>query len=89
MGATGANSYVPTDADWSGNTELRALTSRLLSRNWHTFVIRPHLPPLKTGKCLVLGVQIDFELFLNPNPVYLIGILNKGTLNTNKISCHS
>ncbi|CAH3176318.1 unnamed protein product [Porites lobata] len=31
MGATGANSDVPTDADWSGNTELRALTSRLLA----------------------------------------------------------
>ena len=53
MGATGANSDVPDDADWSGNTELRALTSRLMSENWHTFIIRPHLPPLKTGKCLV------------------------------------
>ena len=50
MGATGANSGVPVTADWSGNAELRALTSRLLSKNWHTFIIRPHLPLLKTGK---------------------------------------
>ena len=46
MGATGANSDTPTAADWSGNTELRALTSRLLDQHWHTFIIRPHLPPL-------------------------------------------
>ena len=84
MGATGANSDTPTGADWSGNAELHALTSRLLSKNWHTFIIRPHLPPLKTGKCLVPGVQLDFELFLNPNSVYLMGTPNKGTLNDKK-----
>ena len=55
-----------------------------MSENWHTFIIRPHLPPLKTGKCLVVGVQLDFELFLNPNSVYLMGTPNKGTLTTKK-----
>ena len=30
------------------------------------------------------GVQLDFELFLNPNTVYLMGTPNKGTLNTKK-----
>ena len=84
MGATGANSGVPTNANWSGNTDLRALTSRLLDQNWHTFIIRPHLPPLKTGKLLVPNVQMDFELFLNPNSVYLMGTPNKGTLVAKK-----
>ena len=84
MGATGANSDTPTTANWSGNAELRALTSRLLVQNWHTFIIRPHFPPLKTGKCLVPGVQLDFELFLNPNTVYLMGTPNKGTLTAKK-----
>ena len=84
MGATGANSDTPTNANWSGNSELRALTSRSLSETWHTFIIRPHLPPLKTGKCLVPGVQSDFELFLNPNSIYLMGTRNKGTLNDKK-----
>ena len=84
MGATGANSDTPTTANWSGNAELRALTSRLLGQNWHTFIIRPHFPPLKTGKCLVPGVQLDFELFLNPNTVYLMGTPNKGTLTAKK-----
>ena len=85
MGATGANSDTPTNANWSGNAELRALTSRLLDQNWHTFIIRPHLPPLKMGKCLVPGVQLDFELFLNPNTLYLMGTPNKGTLNDKKL----
>ena len=80
----GANSGVPVTADWSGNAELRALTSRLLSKNWHTFIIRPHLPPLKTGKLLVPNVQMDFELFLNPNSVYLMATPNKGTLTDKK-----
>ena len=40
------------------------------------------LPPLETGKCLVPGVQLDFELFLNPNYVYWMG--NKGTLVAKK-----
>ena len=84
MGATGANSDTPMGTEWSGNAELRAFTNRLLSKNWHTFIIRPHLPPLKTGKCLVPGVQLDFELFLNPNTVYLMGTPNKGTLNDKK-----
>ncbi|CAH3025973.1 unnamed protein product, partial [Porites evermanni] len=84
MGATAVNSDVPTDANWSGNTDLRALTSRLLEEHWHTFLIRPHLPPLKTGKLLVPNVQMDFELFLNPNTVYLMGTPNKGTLVAKK-----
>ena len=84
MGATHANSDIPTDADWKGNTEWLALTSQLLDEHWHTFIIRPHLPPLKTGKCLVPGGQLDFELFLNPNTVYVMGTPNKGTLNAKK-----
>ena len=88
MGATGANTDVPNDADWKGNEELRELTSRLLRENWHTFIIRPHLPPLKTGKCLVPGVQLDFELFLNPNTIYLMGTPKQRDLERQEISCH-
>ena len=84
MRAKGANSDTHTNANWSGNAEFRALTSRWLSESWHTFIIRPHLPPLKTGKCLVPGVQSDFELFLNRNSIYLMGTRNKGTLNDKK-----
>ncbi|CAH3179130.1 unnamed protein product, partial [Porites lobata] len=85
IGATAANSDVPVAANWSGNADLRTLTSKLLSENWHTFIVRPHLPPLKTGKLLVPNVQLDFELFLNPKTIYLMGSPNKGTLTTKKI----
>ena len=88
MGATGANSDTPTTAAWSENAELRALTSRLLSRNWHTFIIRPHLPPLKTGKLLVPNIQMDFEMFLNPNTVYLMGTPEQRNFDRQVISCH-
>ena len=84
LSITTANADVPNNANWSRNEELRALISRLLSENWHTFIIRPNLPPLKTGKCLVPGFQLDFELSLNPNTIYLMGAPNKGTLNTKK-----
>ena len=84
MGATGANSDVPTGAACVGNGDLRRSTSRLLSQQWHTFLIRPHFPPLKIGKLLVPNVQLDFELHLNPNTVYLMGTPNKGTLTTKK-----
>ena len=42
LSTTTANTDVPNNTNWSGNTELRALTSRLLDQNWHTFIIRPH-----------------------------------------------
>ena len=45
LSTTTANTDVPNNANWSGNAELRALTSWLLDQNWHTFIIRPHLPP--------------------------------------------
>ena len=51
MGAIGANSDIPTNANWSGNIELRALTSRLLSENWHTFIVRPYLHPSRQADC--------------------------------------
>ena len=88
MGVTGANSDIPTTAAWSENAEFRALTSRLLSENWHTFIICPHLPPLKTGKCLASGVQLDSELFLNPNSYLLDGHPQQGNFDRQEISCH-
>ena len=88
MGATGANSDMPTTAAWAGNEDLRKLTSRLLSQHWHTFLIRLHLPPLKTGKLLVPNVQLDFELHLNPNTVYLMGPPQQRHLGRQEISSH-
>ena len=87
MGATGANADVPTAAAWKGNAGLRALTSRLLSKNWHTIIL-PHLPPLKKGKLLVPNVQMDFELHLNPNSVYLMAPPQQRHVGRQEISYH-
>jgi len=82
MGVTGANIDVPMAAGWVGNMQLRALASRLLDKNWHTSIMYLHVEEFHTGKCLVPGVQLNMELRLNPNTVYLIGTSNKGTLNS-------
>ena len=63
----------PTVANWSGKTELVKLTSRLLGKAYHTFMVKPHVPVFRTGKCLVPGVQVDLELYLNPNTIFLFG----------------
>ena len=44
LSTTTANTDVPNNANWSCNTELRALTSRLLDQNWHTFIITIYHP---------------------------------------------
>ena len=59
--------------NWSGKTGLKALTSRLLGKAYHTFMIKPHIAVFKTGKCLVPGVQIDLELYLNDSNLFLFG----------------
>lgn len=82
MGARGANSDVPTAAGWAGNTQLRTMTSRLFDKNSYTFIMYPHVEVFRNDMCLVPGVQLNMELRLNPNTVYLMGTPNKGTLNS-------
>ena len=36
-------------------------------------MIKPHIAVFKTGKCLVPGVQIDSELYLNDSNMFLFG----------------
>ena len=67
------NNDKPNPNNWSGKTGLKALTSRLLGKAYHTFMIKPYIAVLKTGKCLVPGVQIDLELYLNDSNLFLFG----------------
>lgn len=48
---------------------MKALTNRLLGKVYHTFIVRLHLE--KFTPCLVPGVQIDLELFLNDSQMFL------------------
>lgn len=68
-----ANDDKPNPNNWDGKTELKALTSRLLGKAYHTFMIKPRITVFKTGKGLVAGVQIDLELYLNDHTMFLFG----------------
>ena len=50
------NNDEPNPNNWSGKTGLKALTSRLLGKAYHTFMIKPHIAVFRTGKCLVPNV---------------------------------
>ena len=62
-----ANNDKPNPNDWAGKTGLKALTTRLYGKVYHTFMIKPHLAAFRTGKCLVLNESSMF-LFGTPNP---------------------
>ena len=67
------NNDEPNPDNWDGKTGLKALTGRLLGNAYHTFLVRPHLEVFRTGKCLVPGIQMDLELFLNYSQLFLFG----------------
>ncbi|CAH3117583.1 unnamed protein product, partial [Porites lobata] len=75
----------PNPNDWDGKTGLKALTLRLLGKTYHTFMIKPHVAVFRTGKCLVPGVQIDLELYLNDTNLFLFGMPHKTTSVGKKI----
>ena len=75
----------PDVANWSGKTAIVGLTSKLLQKAFHTFYIKPHISVFKTGKCLVPNVQIDLELYLNDNSMFLFGTPDTGTSVGKKI----
>ena len=61
----------PNVGAWTGKTGPKALTSRLLGKVYHTLMIKSRVSVFKTEKCLVPGVQIDLELFLNESNMFL------------------
>ena len=67
------NNDKPNPNNWSGKTGLKALTSRLLGKVYHTFMIKPHIAVFRTGKCFVPGVLIDLELYLIDSNLFLFG----------------
>ena len=79
------NDDEPNPAAWRGKTGVKALTSRLLGKAYHTFIIKPHIAVFRTGKCLVPNVQIDLELYLNDSNMFLFGTPDTTTTVNKKI----
>ena len=80
-----ADNDKPNPNNWRGKKGLKALTSRLLGKAYHTFMIKPHIAVFRTGKCLVPGVQIDLELYLNDSNLFLFGTPDTTTSVNKKI----
>ena len=80
-----ANDDEPNPTNWNGNTGLKALTSRLLGKAYHTFMIKPHIAVFRTGKCLVPNEQVDLELYLNDSNMFLFGTPDTTTTVHKKI----
>ena len=80
-----ANDDEPNPTAWNGKTGLKALTSRLLGKAYHTFIIKPHIAVFRTGKCLVPNMQIDLELYLNDSNMFLFGTPDTTTSVNKKI----
>ena len=79
------NDDEPNPTNWNGKTGLKALTSRLLGKAYHTFMIKPHIAVFRTGKCLVPNVQVDLELYLNDSNMFLFGTPDTTTTVHKKI----
>lgn len=79
------NNDEPNPGAWTGETGLKEPTSRLLDKVHHTFMIKPHLAVFKTGKCLLPGIQIYLELFLNESNMFLFGTPDTTTSVNKKI----
>ena len=56
-----------------------------MGKAYHTFMIKPHIAVFRTGKCLVPGVQIDLELYLNDSNMFLFGTPDTTTSVNKKI----
>lgn len=48
-------------------------------------MIKPHIAGFRTGKCLVPGVQIDLELYLNDSKLFLFGTADTTTSDNKEI----
>ena len=61
-----------------------SLTKLLQQKRWMTFVIRPHLPVLTSGRLLVPGVELKLDLHLNPMSQLLFQSANLANAATRK-----
>ena len=78
-----ANQDHPTaeeQTEATGFTVLKTLTERVAGTHWCTFIIKPHLAPFHSENCLVPGLQLELELYLNLNTIYLFGYPQKGNM---------
>ena len=81
LAAAGVNDDISTTANWAhGDTNLlKTLTTPFRSNNVVRLIMRPYLPAFHTGKIMVPGVEMNFELHFNSPDFYTFSTLTSGT----------
>ena len=81
LGATGVNDDISTTAGYLHNNDnlLKTLTTPFRGNVVVRLIMRPYLPAFHTGKIMVPGVEMNFELHFNSPDFYTFSTLTSGT----------
>ena len=81
LAAGGVNDDISTTANWAhGDTNaLKTLTVPFRGNAVVRLIMRPYLPAFHTGKVMVPGVEMNFELHFNSPNFYTFSTLTSGT----------
>ena len=81
LGATGVNDDISTTAGYlhNNNNLLKTLTTPFRGNGVVRLIMRPYLPAFHTGKVMVPGVEMNFELHFNSPDFYTFSTLTSGT----------
>ena len=81
LAAGGVNDDISTTAGYLHNNDnlLKTLTTPFRGNAVVRLIMRPYLPALHTGKIMVPGVEMNFELHFNSPDFYTFSTLTSGT----------
>ena len=81
LAAGGVNDDISTTAGYAHNNDnlLKTLTTLFQGNAVVRLIMRPYLPAFHTGKIMVPGVEMNFELHFNSPDFYTFSTLTSGT----------
>ena len=81
LAAAGVNDDISTTAGYlhNNNNLLKTLTTPFRGNNVVRLIMRKYLPAFDTGKIMVPGVEMNFELHFNSSDFYTFSTLTSGT----------
>ena len=81
LAAAGVNDDISTTAGYAHNNSnlLKTLTTPFYGNNVVRLIMRPYLPVFHTGKVMVPGVEMNFELYFNSPNFYTFATLTSST----------